>query len=228
MLLIQGELNLHLDDDSFLLKPGMLAFCPKGCRFRRWSDKPSWWIYIYLFDKPVWDSLKHPGCYIRDYESTEHFLLLLSRILESRQKQTIKDRLNALEYSRSLADLIKREARIFEKNKNPHLEKLKRLAAKIHFAPESPWTVPLMAKTIHLSPRSLNRLFHREYGMGPMDYVINKRLNRALEMLIYTDDKIEAVASSLGYRSLNSFSNLFLSHIGLRPGEFRNKYLSEK
>jgi len=181
-----------------------------------------------MFDRPLWDPLKEHGSYIRSYESTDHLLMLLSRIMEAYENKSLKSRLNALDDSRSLSDLIKREVRLVDKKPHPHAEKLNYLVSKIQLAPEEAWTVPKMAKNLNLSSRSLNRLFHREYGMGPMDFVIRRRLDMAIEMLIYTDDKIEAIASSISYKSLNSFSNLFFRHIGMRPGELRTKYCSEK
>jgi AraC-like DNA-binding protein len=228
LLIIQGDLNLSFGSQDYLLKPGMLSFLPLNKNYSYSSNLPCQYLMLHFFDKPIWEPLKEHGRYLRKYESTDHLLILLKRILESSRNHTIRDRLNALDYSRALADLIKRETRIFEKNKNIHLDKIKKLIAKIHISPEEPWTVSLMAKSVHLSPRSLNRIFHREYGIGPMDFVISKRLHKAFEMLVYSDDKIEAVASSLGYKSINSFSNLFLRHTGMRPGEFRNKYSSEK
>jgi AraC-like DNA-binding protein len=228
LLVLKGEMNMQLGKTKMLLKPGMLSFCPNDQTFSVEAKGPVWWISINLHDTPKWEPLKQHGTYFRDYESSDYMLLLLTRIFEAHQNQSVDDKLNALEDSRSLADLIKREIRIVAEPPHTRGDKLNQLVEKIQLAPQDPWTVTKMAKIVHLSPRSLNRLFHHEYGMGPMDFVITKRLDNAIEMLIYTSDKIEDIAGSLNYKSVYSFSNLFLRHIGMRPGAFRSKYITEK
>ncbi|MFO7821387.1 MAG: AraC family transcriptional regulator [Lentisphaeria bacterium] len=79
-----------------------------------------------------------------------------------------------------------------------------------------------------MSSRTLSWLFRREYGMGPMDLVIQKRINAATEMLAATDDIIEEIARKLNYKSVYSFSSLFKRRLGVRPGQFRQQCRAEK
>jgi len=228
LLLLQGELNVKSGNQKYLQKPGMLSFCPKNHTFLFEGKGLLWYILINLDDNPIWDPLVKNGSYLRDYESTDYMLLLSKRIFYALEKQTFNDKLNALEDSSSLADLLRQENRIVSDKYDIREDKLNNLIEKIQLNPEDHWTVPDMAKAVHLSPRSLNRFFHHEYGMGPMDFVINKRLDRAIDLLINTNEKIEDISNSLNYKSVYSFSNLFLRHVGMRPGVFRNKHYTGK
>lgn len=225
-LVVQGQLEIQFDKKKIVQKTGMISFIPKDAQYKVVANDPSWWVTIKLLDKPIWEPLLNKGFYIREYESMDQFIILISRIFHAFQKQTINSRLNSTEDARSFAALIKRERRLVGKKQYTNTDLLEQLVSKIELDPEESWTIPKMAKMVNLSQRSLHRFFQREYCMGPVDFVINKRLDRALELLIHTDDKIEAIASSVGYKSLYSFSNLFVRRIGMRPGEFRKNYSS--
>lgn len=228
-LLLQGKMRITLGDNHYKMKPGMLAFCPDEEKFYRYSEGPVMFIYINLFDRPIWEPLKQHGSYIREYESTDLFFILLSRIFEDLKRQTVQSRINALEDAAMLGSLIKRENnQVMNRHLQPYHRQLNSLVAEIMIKPENDWTVQTMADYINVSPRTLNRIFHREYAMGPMDMVIKKRLDKAMHALVNTNKKIEVIASQLNYKSPYSFSNLFLRHLGMRPGEFRAKFHSAK
>ena len=229
LLVLQGELNVRMGKKRFIQKPGVLSFCPKGTMYTRSNrSATSWWIYFNLLDHPVWDPLVQRGPYARNYESTAHMLLLVSRIMEARQKQTMVSQLGALENSHALGQLLHRELRsVAIKKPSRRSLAIQKLAVEIHNIPQAKWTVSLMAKKTGLPPRTLNRLFKNELGMGPMDLVIKNRLDKASSLLLSTDYTIETIAGELGYKSAYSFSNLFHRHVGMRPGQFRKKCLTE-
>lgn len=229
VLVLQGELSLRLGKRRLIQKPGMVSFCPKGTVYSRSNrSAKSWWIYFNLLDHPVWDPLVQRGPYMRHYESAAHMLLLVSRIMEARQRQTVVSQLSALENSHALGQLIHRELRSAAvKKPSRRTLAIQKLAVEIHNVPQAKWTVSLMAKKTGLPPRTLNRLFKNELGMGPMDLVIKNRLDKASSLLLSTDYTIETIAGELGYKSAYSFSNLFQRHVGMRPGQFRKRCLSE-
>lgn len=72
-----------------------------------------------------------------------------------------------------------------------------------------------------------NRLFYvfRSYaGMGPGDYLLRYRLNRAKEILITSDALISDVARGVGYDDPLYFSRLFKKQFGITPSGFREKF----
>jgi len=54
-----------------------------------------------------------------------------------------------------------------------------------------------------------------------MDYVIERRLEKAKLLLAATDEKIEIIALKTGYENANSFRRLFKNKIGISPSEYR-------
>ncbi|MEY8355197.1 AraC family transcriptional regulator [Lachnospiraceae bacterium 54-53] len=69
-----------------------------------------------------------------------------------------------------------------------------------------------------------NRLFYvfQKYaGMGPADYLIGYRLNRAKELLVTTDLPVGEIAESVGYADALYFSRVFKKRFGVSPSMIR-------
>jgi transcriptional regulator GlxA family with amidase domain len=96
---------------------------------------------------------------------------------------------------------------------------LERVAADLSY----PWTLGDLAETARLSPEQLRRLFHRYLGRSPLHRVLELRLARASEQLRTTDDKVEAIAHAVGYRSVYAFSSAFARELGCSPSLFRRR-----
>lgn len=84
-------------------------------------------------------------------------------------------------------------------------------------------TVTELAKAVHLSYPHFNRLFIKQLGMTPIQYIHQLRLDKAKELLYTTDLPIKTVASECGFRDIYYFSNFFKSTTGLSPTQYRTK-----
>jgi AraC-like DNA-binding protein len=226
-LVLQGELTIQIGKKRFVHGPGMFSFCPKNEIFQRYAKGPTSWIYINLADIPLWEPLKRHGGYQRQYEWTSLVLNLTSHLFRIYQNPTIAEKLIAVEYSRTLAEILKLELLIPFRNPHKKIEELQSLVSSIRLAPGKDWNVAKMAKMASLSRRSLVRYCLSEYGVSPMDMVIRSRIDFAMNQLLYTDEKVESIARSLNYGTTESFSRIFLKKVGMRPGEFRAKSRSE-
>ncbi len=101
-------------------------------------------------------------------------------------------------------------------------ERLRALWQKVEQELDSPWTVPMLARTACLSREHLRRLCQQELGRSPMQHVTWLRMRRATELLSRTNDTIAAIASEVGYDNPFAFSNTFTKWIGWRPSHHRN------
>jgi len=68
----------------------------------------------------------------------------------------------------------------------------------------------------------LLRLFKRYYGQTPMQYLIDRRLDKSKELLLKGQNVTET-CFDIGFESPSSFSTLFKSKFGLTPTEFQKK-----
>jgi len=68
----------------------------------------------------------------------------------------------------------------------------------------------------------LLRLFKRYYGQTPMQYLIDRRLDKSKELLL-KGQSVTETCFDIGFESPSSFSTLFKSKFGLTPTEFQKK-----
>lgn len=82
-------------------------------------------------------------------------------------------------------------------------------------------TLELLASQANLSPYHFARLFKKQTGYAPLEYVLKVRLDTAKCLLKTTRTSIESIALQVGYGSSSSFANMFTQKVGLSPSQFR-------
>jgi AraC-like DNA-binding protein len=91
----------------------------------------------------------------------------------------------------------------------------------LHADPARGWTVAELAAEAHLSRATFARRFAALLGVGPLTYLAGWRMALARERLRDSDDRLAAVAHSLGYGSEFAFAAAFKRHHGTAPGRWR-------
>ena len=64
------------------------------------------------------------------------------------------------------------------------------------------------------------KTFESVYGVSPIKYLNNFRINKAKAILRSDYETIEQVALSVGYNSIYHFSKMFKAHTGINPTEY--------
>ncbi len=78
-----------------------------------------------------------------------------------------------------------------------------------------------ISSDIGISKYYLHRLFTEINGITPLGYLTSIRLEKAKNLLQYSNNSILDIAISCGFDNTPYFSNLFKKHIGLSPSQFR-------
>ena len=84
-------------------------------------------------------------------------------------------------------------------------------------------TLNQVASSINLSPNYLSSLFKKELGVGFVDYITEKRVERAKELLENTGLRTYEVAQQAGFVDESYFSKTFKRLTGKRPSAFRKR-----
>lgn len=87
------------------------------------------------------------------------------------------------------------------------------------------WSVDSMAATAMMSAEHFRRLCLKELGCSPMKHLTNLRVEKAAELLLSTDCKMEAICDEVGYEYRSTFSNVFTKVYGMRPSAYREHML---
>ena len=74
------------------------------------------------------------------------------------------------------------------------------------------------------SPAHLRRLFIKVFGTSPINYIIDRKIERAKEMLLEPPEKtIEEITDMLGICSPSYFCRMFKSRVGISPMEYKKQ-----
>lgn len=78
-----------------------------------------------------------------------------------------------------------------------------------------------IADDLYISPYYLAHIFKKEIGFSPIQYLINRRIGEAQNLLLTTDMPVSEISKSVGYDNTNYFSILFKKAAGVSPAKFR-------
>src|SRR5689334_22731909 len=78
-----------------------------------------------------------------------------------------------------------------------------------------------ISKQAFLSRFHFHRLFRQVYKRTPLQYITQKRLDKAKDLLS-ANKPVTEVCSEVGFESVGSFSSLFKKEIGFAPTYYRN------
>jgi AraC-like DNA-binding protein len=80
-----------------------------------------------------------------------------------------------------------------------------------------------MASDVSLCKDRFIRLFHKETGLTPTDYIVRKKILRAQILLTVKDMSVKQVALALGYPNISYFGRVFHKITGMSPMEFKKQ-----
>ena len=81
----------------------------------------------------------------------------------------------------------------------------------------------MVSNHVSLNYNYFSNLFHTKTGMRFVEYTNQIRVQRAQELLCYTDGKISDIAQRVGFANPKHFTKVFRSTIGVSPLEYRQK-----
>lgn len=82
-------------------------------------------------------------------------------------------------------------------------------------------TLNKLADLCGVSVTHFRRLFRQAYNVSPIDYLLNLRLEKAKDLLVIHDLKLDAIAELSGFQSASYFVRYFKQRTGITPAQYR-------
>jgi len=86
---------------------------------------------------------------------------------------------------------------------------------------QSSLTLSEIANVTHYSPYHFLRLFKHYTGVTPFEYLLNLRIQKAMDMLKKTDYTMSQICDLCAFSSLSHFSRVFRKKTGVSPTEYK-------
>ena len=107
-------------------------------------------------------------------------------------------------------------------------QRIKQLDRAVQFISENfareDLTTEEIARTADMSESHFRRLFKIAYGLSPIKYINILRIERAKELIRYTNESFSDIATVVGFANLYYFSRMFKKEVGCTPSEFKDEY----
>lgn len=109
----------------------------------------------------------------------------------------------------------------YHSDANKYRDSFMSLRGKIYQFPANDWSLEHMASTVHLSVRSLQKLYKDFFHISCINEVIVSRTNHAKVLLLQTNDSIAEVCEQCGYNNQEHFCRQFKKQVGMTPTQYR-------
>lgn len=106
---------------------------------------------------------------------------------------------------------------------SPEDERIRAVAEYISEHLAEDLTLTSLADTFALSPSHLSRTFHAATGIPLREYLVNLRIQKAMEYLLNTTKTVTEISALCGFHDSNYFGDAFRKAVGLSPRDYRKR-----
>ena len=100
-------------------------------------------------------------------------------------------------------------------------DKISELISRVKMVPNLSITVSECAVFCNMSKPHFTRVFKQVTGMPPVQFMLRIRIDRAKELLDFTDKSIAEIAEASGFPDQNYFARTFRRFTGISPTQYR-------
>lgn len=92
---------------------------------------------------------------------------------------------------------------------------------------KDPLTLESISEALNMSVYYAAHIFKQEFGISPIQFMIDCRIGEAQNLLISSDYSAVQIATMVGYNSAYHFSAIFKRKVGMAPIAYRRHYLEQ-
>lgn len=195
------------------------------------SDKNLWKLHWVHFYGPTMNSIyekyiERGGLTAFHPDNIDLYINLMDKLYQiATSTDYIKDMIIQEKLS-SLLTLIMKESWHPEVSRRSSPKKQNLIAIKeyldINFTEKI--TLDSLSKMFFINKYYLTRVFKEQYGISINNYLYEKRITRAKQLLRFTDEPIEKLCVRCGIDDANYFTRLFKKIEGITPSEYRRTW----
>jgi AraC family transcriptional regulator len=212
---------------------GTLTFVPAGCRIWGWGEhslKKQSFIALYLEPQKMREELAVELRHLPSYSQTYFSNPALRATLEKLRASITGVVPNHALYIESLCMVAMLELCVIQREplraaaRSPgRLSRLQEIRIKEYVDSNMHLDIGLteIAAIAKLSRFHFLRVFQNTFYETPYRYLVNRRIERARELLHTTRMSVAEVAMAVGYRDASGFSRAFSNVLGLTPSQSR-------
>jgi AraC family transcriptional regulator of arabinose operon len=223
-----GELAAR-PGDMILLKPRTMHDYGTARGHRHWEL-----FWAHFIPRPAWLELLDwpevaPGFMLLSLAGDEARYPIVRRFRELVRLNTGPGRLREPLALNALEEILLRCEQVNPRGAAAGLDsRISRSLAYICENFPAPLTVPKLALHCGLSPSRFAHLFRAQTGQTPQRYLELQRLNRARQLLEFTQEPVATIARQVGFENPFYFTLRFRHHCGASPRDWRQQQAAKR
>ena len=211
-------LLLNVAEKNFSPGPDKVYLFPPFTRFSGYMEKPFYQFFAHFHILEPARNVKHEMITL-DADYMKALLEDLSRHLSDYEMRSlVLHNIVQTSFARIPPDFFLPE------NKNPMDPRIHRIISMIERTPNEDYRVNELAKMAKMSEKHFHRCFVAAAGINPKEFIQQKRLEFARDLLSQTDKSIEEIAESASFANRYHFSRAFKKYYHFSPCSYKKKF----
>lgn len=226
---IEGECFLRIDNQNYIIRPGQLAYLPKG-KVRAYTHaSDTFRMYEMAFSatskgKSLMELLGlTEGDFVVDIPDKEEMSALFEN---SHRKEMFKNPIYDVAWCANIANII----RIYANERaKQHTSETKVFRPVLEYMSQNigrSVRLEELASLVYMQPTYFIKCFGKSFGLSPLAYFNRMKIYKAMGLLAGTDLSIEDIAKQLGIADTSYFTRMFKKHCNVTPSVYRAEFKS--
>lgn len=243
----EGEAQLHLPEETVRLRPGYMYIIPPYTKHSYQCEGPFTHYYLHVYEgfkneMNMMELYEFPAEVKAGRDENQIFKGLCEGYPDACLPESNP---NSYDNAATFTDYVQRYRDMplwkkmelrgallvlfsrFMREVVPHSwttdERIKNVLGYIHAHIGENIDVEKLSGVACITKPYLIRLFKKEFGLSPLQYINTKKVERAQLMLYTTDQPVKEVAYSLGFTDHSYFIRVFRKQTGVTPQEYRDR-----
>lgn len=224
---VEGECFLRIDNQSYIIRPGQLAYLPKG-KVRAYTHASErFTMYEMGFSATTkGESLMEvlgltESDYVVDIPDKEEMSSLFE---SSHRKEMFKSPVYNIAWCANIANIITIYAKERAKQHNDETKVFHRVLEFMSHNIGRSIKIEELASLVYMQPTYFIKRFGEIFGMPPISYFNRMKIYKAMGLLSGTDLSIEEISKQLGITDTSYFTRMFKKHCSLPPTAYRAEF----
>lgn len=224
LVTVKGCGSMTVDGSSYRLPAGTVGFIPRDVPNSYGTPKSGLWEFYWLHPcgtacNGFLDALARKGAFTgkidpdRFYERRIEKLMNLCADHTELSPLLISQQLGELLHLTAIDLSLGQTARPLSSHVISYIEQ--------HYS--EPIRLEQLAASLFISPAHLIRVFKKENGCTPHQYLLTYRLLMAAQLLKYSDLRVQEIAARVGFSSSSHFGSCFYKRYGCTPVQYQEQ-----
>ena len=216
---INGAVHIAYPGDCVLYRPGQA----QDYLLAQNAHPRTYWIHFNGDGcRKLMEALSLEEVCLVKTEQNREIELLVSRVCRHHNLKTPNHEWICSVLMQSILALLSNEAhKEIQHGDGKGKDKISELISRVKMVPDLNITVSECAAFCNMSKPHFTRVFKQVTGMPPVQFMLCIRIDRAKELLDFTDRTIAQIAEASGFTDQNYFARTFRRFAGISPTEYR-------